>query len=91
MEIHEVRENRKRYLPLLLLADEQEDMIDRYLPRGWMGEISHRETMLEFETERQIPKLLNADCGMPVGAYSKVQDGKIELIISTIYLIISLP
>ena len=36
MEIHEVRENRKRYLPLLLLADEQEDMIDRYLPRGWM-------------------------------------------------------
>ncbi len=35
MEIHEVRENRKRYLPLLL-ADEQEDMIDRYLPRGWM-------------------------------------------------------
>lgn len=48
-----------------------------------LREISHRETMLEFETERQIPKLLNADCGMPVGAYSKVQDGKIELIIST--------
>ncbi|MEI3027803.1 MAG: hypothetical protein V8T30_04905 [Ruminococcus sp.] len=30
--------------------------------------------MLEFETERQIPKLLNADCGMPVGAYSKVHE-----------------
>ena len=42
-----------------------------------------RETMLEFETERQIPKLLNADCGMPVGAFSKVTNGKIELIIST--------
>lgn len=39
--------------------------------------------MLEFETERQIPKLLNADCGMPVGAFSKVTNGKIELIIST--------
>lgn len=47
-----------------------------------LREISHRETMLEFETERQIPKLLNADCGMPVGAFSKVTNGKIELIIS---------
>lgn len=48
-----------------------------------LKEISHTETMLEFETERQIPKLLNADCGMPVGAFSKVTNGKIELIIST--------
>jgi len=29
-----ISENKKRYLPLLLLADEQEDMIDRYLERG---------------------------------------------------------
>lgn len=29
-----------------------------------LKEISHTETMLEFETERQIPKLLNADCGI---------------------------
>lgn len=36
MEIIEVREDKKRYLPLLLLADEQEDMIDRYLERGTM-------------------------------------------------------
>ena len=28
--------NKKQYLPLLLLADEQEDMIDRYLERGTM-------------------------------------------------------
>lgn len=48
-----------------------------------LKEISHTETMLEFETERQIPKLLNADCGMPVGAFSKVTNGKIELTIST--------
>jgi GNAT superfamily N-acetyltransferase len=34
MRIVEVRENKKRYLDLLLLADEQEDMIDRYLDRG---------------------------------------------------------
>ena len=36
MNIFEVRENKKRYLPLLLLGDEQEDMIDRYLERGTM-------------------------------------------------------
>ena len=29
-------ENKRDYLPLLLLADEQEDMIDRYLDRGTM-------------------------------------------------------
>ena len=31
MKIVEVKENKKQYLDLLLLADEQEDMIDRYL------------------------------------------------------------
>lgn len=36
MDIKEVTEEKKRYLPLLLLADEQEDMIDRYLDRGTM-------------------------------------------------------
>ena len=29
-----IQENKKRYLDLLLLADEQEDMIDRYLESG---------------------------------------------------------
>lgn len=36
MQIREVTENKKSYLSLLLLADEQEDMIDRYLERGTM-------------------------------------------------------
>lgn len=36
MEIIEVAENKKQYLELLLLADEQEDMIDRYLDKGKM-------------------------------------------------------
>ena len=36
MRIIEVTENKKEYLDLLLLADEQEDMIDRYLDRGTM-------------------------------------------------------
>jgi len=36
MEIRQITENKRRYLSLLLLADEQEDMIDRYLDRGSM-------------------------------------------------------
>ena len=36
MKIVEIRENKKEYLELLLLADEQESMIDRYLDKGSM-------------------------------------------------------
>ena len=36
MKIEMILENKKRYLDLLLLADEQEDMIDLYLERGDM-------------------------------------------------------
>lgn len=36
MKIIKIQENKKEYLPLLILADEQEDMIDRYLERGTM-------------------------------------------------------
>lgn len=36
MEIKKVETDKKRYLDLLLLADEQEDMVDRYLGRGTM-------------------------------------------------------
>ena len=36
MKIYEITDNKKQYLPLLLLADEQEDMIDKYLERGTM-------------------------------------------------------
>lgn len=36
MEIREITENKTQYLALLLLADEQESMIGRYLNRGAM-------------------------------------------------------
>ena len=36
MKIYEIKENKKRFSELLLLADEQEDMIDRYLEKGTM-------------------------------------------------------
>lgn len=36
MEIKEVKDNKKQFLSLLLLADEQENMIDKYIDRGIM-------------------------------------------------------
>ena len=36
IEIREVKENKKQYIDLLLLADEDENMIDKYLERGTM-------------------------------------------------------
>ena len=36
MQITKITHNKKRYLPLLLLADEEETMLDRYLERGTM-------------------------------------------------------
>lgn len=34
IRIEKITENKKQFLDLLLLADEQEDMIDKYLPDG---------------------------------------------------------
>ena len=34
MESREITEDKRRYLPLLLVADEQEEMVMRYLPQG---------------------------------------------------------
>lgn len=36
MRFRQIKTDKKRYLPLLLLADEQEEMIDRYLEAGRM-------------------------------------------------------
>ncbi len=36
MEIRKVTEDKKQYIDLLLLADEQENMVDKYLERGEM-------------------------------------------------------
>lgn len=44
MNIHPITTHKKRFLPLLLLADEQESMIDRYLERGEMFAMYEAET-----------------------------------------------
>lgn len=36
IEIYEVTANKRDYMDLLFLADEQEDMIEKYLDRGSM-------------------------------------------------------
>ena len=43
MKIREIIDRKKAYLNLLLLADEQEDMIDRYLERGTMYVLEDNE------------------------------------------------
>ena len=47
MEIRKVEKDKKKYLALLLLADEQEDMIDRYLERGTMYVLEDGEVKAE--------------------------------------------
>ena len=47
MKIIEVKENKKQYLDLLLLADEQEDMVDRYLDNGKMYVLDDYGVMCE--------------------------------------------
>ena len=43
MRIDRIIDNKKRFLDLLLLADEQEDMIDKYLPGGDLFALYDRE------------------------------------------------
>ena len=47
MEIRKVETNKKQYLSLLLLEDEQEDMVDRYLERGFMYVLEDDGVMAE--------------------------------------------
>ena len=47
MEIREVKTGKRDYLSLLLLADEQESMIDRYLDRGRMYVLADPEVKAE--------------------------------------------
>ena len=44
--IQEIHHNKKDFLPLLLLGDEQESMIDRYLERGRLFVLFEGETPL---------------------------------------------
>ncbi len=47
-----------------------------------LSQINDPETFLSFETERYFLKKLNAVCGMPLGAYSFCENGKITVALS---------
>ena len=47
MTVIQIKEDKKKYLDLLLLADEQEDMIDRYLERGTMYVLEDEDVKCE--------------------------------------------
>ncbi|WP_262398710.1 GNAT family N-acetyltransferase [Yanshouia hominis] len=42
MEIHRIQRDKRKHLDLLLLADEQEEMIERYLDRGALFLLTER-------------------------------------------------
>lgn len=45
-----------------------------------LSKINNQDTFYAFETERHILNILNADCGMPLGAYSFVENNKINVV-----------
>ncbi|MCH5195631.1 MAG: GNAT family N-acetyltransferase [Oscillospiraceae bacterium] len=62
MEIVEVKTDKKKYIKLLLLTDEQEDMIDRYLERGTMYVLDDDGVKTEcvvVETSSEILEIKN--------------------------------
>ena len=53
MRIDRIVDNKKRFLDLLLLADEQEDMIDKYLPVGDLFALYDRELRSDDELKSE--------------------------------------
>ena len=47
MKIREVNDNKKQFISLLLLADEQENMVERYLEKGTMYVLEDDEVRAE--------------------------------------------
>ena len=71
MKISKIEDNKKRYMSLLFLADEQEDMIDRYLEKGTMyvleecQRMGYGKRMIEFieQTYRDNFRILRVGTG----------------------------
>ena len=62
MSIQKITANKKDYLDLLLLADEQEDMIDHYLERGdlfVLFPIENRSRTMSLSLMRNFPQMRN--------------------------------
>ena len=60
MIIREVNVNKKQFISLLLLADEQENMIDRYLEKGTMYVLEDgnvKAVMMDYDREKDRIRL----------------------------------
>ncbi len=87
-EIKQVTDNKRQYLPLLLLADEQEDMIDRYLDRGAMYVLRDRPGhviaecvvtdegggVLEIQNLAVLPEYQRRGCGKMLVQFLETHD-----------------
>ena len=58
MKIREVNENKKQFISLLLLADEQESMVDRYLEKGTMYVLEDNDVKAECVVTDEGNKIL---------------------------------
>lgn len=47
-----------------------------------ISKINHINTFYSFETERSVPQILNANCGMPIGAFSQINSNIITLFVA---------
>mgnify|MGYP002681814871 CR=1 FL=1 len=74
MEIRKVNENKKQFLSLLLLADEQEDMVDRYLEKGAMYVLDDCGVKAECVITDEGDGILEIVCKYK-GIYSVLQVG----------------
>ena len=69
ISIQPVLYNKKQYLDLLLLADEQESMIDRYLERGEMFVLSEAEDVFEIKNIAVYPQFQRRGYGKKLIQY----------------------
>lgn len=62
---------------IIAIESRKNDFVTPILER-----VNDGKTFTVFETERSVLRLLNADCGMPVGAYACAENGGISLSVS---------
>lgn len=72
----------KEFLPsacqgIIAVESRENDFVTPFI-----NSINDTETFLSFETEQSVLRMLNADCTMPTGAYSYIENGKISLTLS---------
>lgn len=76
MQITEIKENKKQYLELLLLADEQENMIDKYIEKGTMYVLDDNGIKCECVVTDEGNGILELKNIASVPAYQKKGYGK---------------